>query len=271
MVWRTYNDRDTRLIEYEDKLGIKKIAERAEVPCVPVLACLDVTSVDVNKHQNLQLDRFVLKMNHGWNDLVFVQRVGQGRIRLSGRHIVGDFPVEEANTQIRRHFGWWMTHVHAPQEWALRNVWPRVLFAEPYLPLNDDYKVFVVRGRAVFVMTLTERWSGEGTWGGHFDREWNCLGPENWAVDRFGSAAVERVTAHFRRPANLATLISYAERMVPADMTFMRIDFFQLPDDSFVLGEGAAYSAGGTDHAEPRLELELGNIFLRALRREDPA
>ena len=175
VAWRIQHDRDTRLIAYEDKLGIRRIAERAGVPFVPVLARLDPASVDVNKAPALQIDRFVLKMNHGWNDLVFVQRLGEGRVRLSGRHLTGDYPAEEANVRIRRHFTWWTRHVHAPQEWALSMVWPRVLFAEPYLPLNDDYKVFVVRGRAELIMALTGRWDGDREWGGFFDREWNCL------------------------------------------------------------------------------------------------
>ena len=81
------------------------------------------------------------------------------------------------------------------------------------------------------------------------------------AEDLFGSATIERITAHFQRPANLDTLLAYAERMAPKDMTFLRVDFFMLSDGTFVLGEGAAYSAGGGVHAKPRVELELGQIF----------
>ena len=55
--------------------------------------------------------------------------------------------------------------------------------------------------------------------------------------------------------------------MVPKDMTFLRVDFFLLPDGDFILGEGAAYSAGGNDHAKPRVELELGKVLWRALQR----
>ena len=267
VAWRMLNDRDTRLIAFEDKLAIKNIAEGLGVPFIPVLAQLDPVTIDINSHPKLQVDRFVLKMNHGWNDVVFIQRIGKGRLRLSGPSIDGEYLQEQANTRLRQHFIWWSKHVHAPREWALSKIWPRVLFAEPYLPLNDDYKVFVIRGRAELIMTITGRWDAHGEWGGYFDRNWNCLGADHPAEDRFGNGAVDRVTAHFTKPRNLETLLSFAERMVPSDMTFMRVDFYLLPDGAFVLGEGAAYSAGGNDHAKPHVEVELGKVFWRALRR----
>jgi hypothetical protein len=263
------HDRDTRLVAYEDKLAIKKIAARRGIPFIPVLARLDPSTIDIVRHPELRVDRFVLKMNHGWNDLVFVQRIGKDRLRLSGPNFDGEYLPENANTRLREHFTWWSNYVHAPREWALAKVRPRVLFAEPHLPLNDDYKVFVIRGRAELVMTITGRWDPQGQWGGYFDREWNCIGPDHPAEDLFGKAAVDRVTAHFPRPRDLETLLSYAECLVPTDMTFLRVDFYMLPDGAFVLGEGAAYSAGGNDHAKPRIERELGNVFWRALQRGD--
>src|SRR5262249_10268091 len=250
--WRKVNDRDTRLITYENKLAVKEIAKRAGVPFVPVLAHLDPTSVDINRHPDLQLPRFVLKMNHGFNDIVFVCRIGNDRIRLSGRHVVGDYPAEEANARIRRHFTWWAKNVHAAREWALWMIRPRILFAEPYLPLNDDYKVFVVRGREEAIRVVTERWDRH--WGGYFDREWSCFGGDAAAEDLFGTATFDMVNARFPRPANLKKLLSYAERMVPKDMSFLRVDFFLLPDGNFVLGEASAYPAGGGDTAKLDVE-----------------
>jgi len=263
--WRIPNDRDTRLIAYEDKLAIKKIAARVGVPAVPVLARLDPKSVDVDRHPDLQVDRFVLKMNHGWNDVVFVQRLGKGFLRLSGAHLTGDYNAAEANTRIRRHFIWWSRHVHSPQEWAVSMVRPRVLFAEASLPMNDDYKVFLIHGRVEVIHPTSGRWGSDRT-GAYFDREWRCIGADDFAEDRFGSTAIERVTALFPRPTRLESLISYAERMVPNDMSFLRVDFFLLPDGNFLLGEGTGYSGGGHEIAKPHLELELGKIHWRALQ-----
>jgi hypothetical protein len=263
VAWRIRNDRDTRLIEYENKLFVKHLAERLGVPHVPVLACLDPVSLDVDRHPALRTDQFVLKMNHGHSDTVVVERIGEGRLRLTGESLAGDFPTAVANERMRRHFVWWSRHTHTPREWAVSMVWPRVLFAEPRLPLNDDYKVLVVRGRAELIMTSTG-WESGRRWGGYFDRQWRCLGGDDTVGEHY--ATLDRVLAHFPRPANLGTLIEYAERMSPKDMCFIRMDFFMLADGGFMVGEAGGYSGGGGDHAMPEIERAMGEILWHALR-----
>jgi hypothetical protein len=257
------NDRDTRLILFEDKLALKRIASTAGVPCAPTLARLNARSVNV-ADARLQVERFVLKTNHGWNDIVFVERLAGGQFALSGPRLEGEFNLPEANDRIRAHFTWWMGHSHAPLEWASAMIHPRVLFAEPWLPSTDDFKVFVINGRAEIIMPLTGRWSGNWVCG-YFDRDWALIGPDSMTERVHGRASTDAVLSRFPRPGNLSTLLALAERIVPPDMTFLRVDFLQTSDHQFVLGEATAYSSGGFADANERVEQQLGRILWRAL------
>jgi hypothetical protein len=64
--------------------------------------------------------------------------------------------------------------------------------------------------------------------------------------------------ARFPRPAALASLLAYAEAVVPAGMSLIRVDFFQQPDGSFVLGEASVYNGAGRPLHSPGAELGLG-------------
>ena len=147
--WRTANDRDPRLVAFEDKLALKALARDAGVPTVPTLAVIDVDALDLDGHPALQLGRFVIKSNHGWNDIVFVERLAPARYGLSGAHINGQFDTRDATDEIRRHFRWWIDCFESRDEWAVDQIARRQVFAEPWLPLTDDYKVQVVGGRAL--------------------------------------------------------------------------------------------------------------------------
>jgi len=260
--WRIGHDRDTRLIKLEDKLCIKDRARSCRVPFVPTLTELEPETLDIGRHPDLDVEHFVLKMNHGWDDLVIVRRLGGDAVELMGSALRGTFSLSQANSLIRRHFIPWKDFVHEPKEWAVARIRPRTLFAEPYLTHNDDFKVWVVLGKSLFTSAMTGRWeSGAGPWGGIFAPDWEYLGPARHAHARSRLEVENR----FPVPPRVADLYSYAERIAPPDMTILRVDFYKQPDGQFVLGEATCYSAGGGPHTSPDLELELGRRVGRAL------
>lgn len=246
---------------------MKELARAAEVPCVLTLGILPVPALDLSLQSCLQRDSFVLKTNHGWNDLVFVERIAQDRYRLSGKHIKGDFSLREANNAIRRHFRWWINRYRLSSEWAVTQIAPRLLFAEPLLELNDDFKLFVVGGKVLWIDALAGRWENDRSWGGLFDSDWNLISYTGSTAKRFPDNPTQAVLDHFPRPKMLRDLVNYAERVVPNDMSLMRVDFFQQPDGSFVLGESAAYSNAGRPHHNEDLELLLGQMVFDEMEK----
>jgi hypothetical protein len=266
--WRMWYDRDPRLIAFEDKLAVKDLARRAGVPSVPVLAELDPSLFDPECAGALQLPRFVLKTNHGYADIVFVERLERGGCRLGGRYLRGEFEHwEDGRRLLRAHFAERLRLVHADAEWAVTRITPRRLFAEPWLSLQDDYKVWVVKGRAVFIFAYADRWSAQGLMQGAFDREWRFLGASASTIDLHGDAAADRVCARFPRPPGLERLIRHAEDLVPPDMGFMRADFYPTEGDGFVLGECTSYPAGGYPVFAPATERLLGRMIHQRWRK----
>jgi hypothetical protein len=265
VAWRRAHDRDPRLVPFEDKLAVKELARAAGVPAVPTLSLLDVETLDLDSHPALQLERFVLKTNHGCGDAVFVERTAPGRYRSWGKRLNGSHGTRDANEAIQRHFRWWIDEFEPEDEWALAQVAPRLLFAEPHLPLNDDYKVHVVGGRVLLIHAMGGRWESKGLYGGTFDREWRLVCPmtlkrrfrDPWAALR----------ARFPPPDELPRLLSHAEAMVPARMSLMRVDFYRQPDGSFVLGEAASYHNAGRRLHSATAELGLGQRFFDELAR----
>jgi hypothetical protein len=269
--WRIWYDRDPRLIAFEDKLTVKELARRCGVPTVPVLAELDAATLDPETAPELQPSRFVLKTNHGYNDVVFVERLQQGGCRLGGHYLRGEHTDwEEARGVLRAYFSDWLTRVHSQSEWAITQIAPRRVFAEPWLSLQDDYKVWVVRGRATFIFTFADRWDSRPIVG-VFDREWRSVGPVNRTVHAYGEAAPERVKERFPRPAGLDRLIRHAEALVPRDMDFMRVDFYPTEDGDFLLGEATAYQNAGLPVCPDDVELQLGQMILRRWQETGPA
>lgn len=254
--WRMANDRDPRLVAVEDKLALKALARTAGVPAVPTLALIDVDALDLDLHPDLEIGRFVIKSNHGCNDIVFVERLGLGRYGLSGPHVTGRFGAGDAAAAIRRHFRWWLDCFENRDEWAVGQIAPRQVFAEPWLPVTDDYKVQVVAGRALWVHALGGRFEPKGTFGGTFDRDWRLICPVTSARAMADPWATLR--ARFPRPDGLAPLLARAEAIAPADMSFVRVDFFLQPDGSFVLGEAAAYTNRGAPTHAFGAEVALG-------------
>jgi hypothetical protein len=244
--WRIWYDRDPRLIAFEDKLTVKDLAGRCGVPTVPVLAELDAATFDPETAPELQ-----------------PSRLAQGGCRLGGRYLRGEHTDwGEARGVLRAYFSDWLTRVHSRSEWAITQIAPRRVFAEPWLSLQDDYKVWVVRGRATFIFTYADRWDSCPICGA-FDREWRLLGPLTRTVHAYGDAARQRVRERFPRPAGLERLIHYAEALVPHDMGFMRVDFYPTEDGDFLLGEGTSYPNGGYPDLAENTELQLGRMIFR--------
>jgi hypothetical protein len=254
-------DRDRRLVAFEDKLAVKELGRRADVPVVPTLGLFEPASLDPEHDPALQLPRFVLKTNHGYNDVVLVERLEQG-CRLGGRSLRGEaVPWSEARSALREHFSQRLRRVHSQAEWAVTRIGPRSLFAEPWLARTDDYKVWVVMGRALFVFAFTNRWGAEGTLAGAFDRDWSLLGAQSQTLAAYGEAAERLLQRSFPRPPGLERLLAYSESLVPADMPVMRADFYPTEGGDFVLGECTSYPNAGCPTFEPDVELRLGRLI----------
>lgn len=262
--WRKLYDWDRRLIQFEDKLALKEMAKTADIPCVPTLAILPVKNLDLSLVPALQIDAYVLKTNHGCGDAIFVKRLPEDNYYLSGKNINGEFPRKKANKHVRDHFRRVISKYPNPiwsSQWAVAQIQPKLLFAEPVLPMNDDYKAYVVGGKVLWIETMTDRWEAEGYWGGLFDTEWNLICTNGSTKKRFPKNAEKAVIERFPTPKHLNQIFDFSKSLVPDDMSLMRVDFFQKPSGEFVLGEVSAYSGCGRQDYSDEIELYFGQIL----------
>jgi len=144
-------------------------------------------------------------------------------------------------------------------EWFYGAVPPRV-FAEEDLRdargrVPDDYKVFVLNGRAHLVQVFQGR--GERLVRTVFDRNWTLL--PTFRSDRPGGPPI-RVPAALAppRPTCLAELLAAAERLAEP-FPFVRVDLYVVGDAPF-FGEMTFMPSGGYVPFEPRtFDRELGS------------
>lgn len=269
--WRKLYDLDRRLIQFEDKLALKELARSAGVPHVPTLSILPVRGLDISLVPALQLNSYVLKTNHGCGDAVFVKRLSENSYHLSGKKIDEELSLNRANKVLEKHFLKIINRYPNPvwsSQWAISQIKPKLLFAEPVLTMNDDYKAYVVAGKTLWIETMTERWDPEGYWGGLFDPDWNLICVNGSAKQRFSQGAEQAVMDRFPRPKHLSQIFDYSRNLVPSDMSLMRVDFFQDSSDQFVLGEVSAYSGCGRQDYSDDIELYFGQILFNAMKEE---
>lgn len=256
--------RDPVLPLLEDKFHAKVRAALLGVRTVPLLfQCLDAEGLKAFlERRGPSLPAFVVKTNHGCGDVCILRRTGPDEWLLQRVGGTSTGRYEEVASAVLSLMTRWLHRLHKYDEWALSQIWPRRLIVEPYLRLNDDYKVCVSRGKAVFSFCLTERFSEGGRISGVFDRQWRFLGAHATTIRRYGKVQAERlVQERFPPPPDLALLYSLAECMTPPRLDLHRVDFYRGPDGGYLLGEMTGYPWGGLASFESETEQRLGRLI----------
>jgi hypothetical protein len=256
--------RDPVLPLLEDKFHAKLRSVLLGVPTVPLLfECQDATGLrGFLERKGPLLTAFVVKTNHGCGDVCILRRTGPEQWRLQRVDGSLDGTYEEVASAVLSLMTRWLHRLHKYDEWALSQIWPRRVIVEPYLELNDDYKVCVSRGKSVFVFCLSERFSERGRVAGVFDTEWRFLGAHARTIRRYGKVRAERlVREHFPAPPDLGLLYSLAERMTPRRLDIHRVDFYRAEGGGYLLGEMTGYPWGGLVSFEDDAELRMGRLI----------
>lgn len=135
----------------------------------------------------------------------------------------------------------------AAVEWTYQHIEPKV-FTEEYLSCANglnDYKVYVVKGKARMILVCLERWKDPVYI--YYDPKWQLLNIGKKDISR--SSKVER-------PKNLSAMLKYAEK-IAAEYDFCRVDFYVV-NDAIYFGEVCFYPEGGyIDFVPPEFNREL--------------
>jgi hypothetical protein len=240
--------RDPALPFLEDKYHAKVLARIHGIPFVPLLfQCSDprLFYAYLKKHMDVMPD-FVVKTNHGCGDVCLVRRLGGGAWDVHNARLKASGSIDAISMALASFMRDRLREVHSSNEWAVNMVWPRRILVERLIETNDDYKVMVSGGKALFTYCNSGRFAQMGMASGVFDRDWNFVGALRKSIERHGKeTAVELVRNSFPVPSNLLTLYDYCERLIPSRIDWQRVDFFRTEHGEFMLGEITAYSGGG--------------------------
>ena len=240
--------RDPVLPFLEDKYLAKIFANFLGVPIVPLIfQCKSARELHdyLTAHAD-ELPDFVIKTNHGCGDVCIVRKSGSGIWNVTSETMNQEGPIDELVPVVASYMQRALHHQHILTEWAVAMIWPRRIILEPFLAYNDDYKVMVSDGSALFTYCCTARESETGLLAGVFDRDWNFCGALNKSIDSYGKENAERLLVeHFKKPENLEQMYSQAEKLSPRRLKMQRVDFFRSENGEFLLGEISAYSGTG--------------------------
>lgn len=112
----------------------------------------------------------------------------------------------------------------------------------------DDYKVFVMNGKAVLTLVCTGR-TADAHYEDYYDMEWNLIEDCDMGEERSGKA--------IPKPACFDEMVAAAERLA-APFNHARVDFY-IVKGKLVFGEITFTSGSGFDRFHPyEFDLELG-------------
>lgn len=137
------------------------------------------------------------------------------------------------------------------QEWAYKNLRPRVLFEENLAPGGaiDDFKVFVFAGTPRLIQVDRDRFSHHKRT--LFTPEWREV-----AVECEYPLIGEPIAV----PSQLGLMVELASALA-SPFEFARVDFYSLPE-RIVVGEITHYPEGGVVRFDPRsFDSELGAVW----------
>lgn len=227
-------DRDPLLPLTADKLTLRDyVAERVGEEYLPELYRVAAT-VDEVDLTGLPAD-YVMKGSHGsgWNRIV----------------VNGDLDIAEARSLARTWLG--RSFYWKRQEWAYKQLAPRVLFEEHLAPgrVLDDYKVFVFGGVPRLIQVDRDRFKGHRK--SLFTPSWEFV-----AVEYEHPFIEEPVPA----PAQLGQMLEVAS-VLGKPFDFVRVDMYALTE-RLVVGEMTHYPVGGVAEFDPRsFDVELGAVW----------
>jgi hypothetical protein len=257
--------RDPALPFLEDKFHAKVLANQLGIPAVPMLFhCMDPKPLENFIKTNIKrLPDIVVKTNHGSGDVCILRKIDPDTWHLQRKGLKETGRIEILSKKLVAFMHTQLHTIHSRKEWAVNMIWPRRILIEPFIEANDDYKVIVSGGKAVFTYCTTGRFSEQGLATGVFDREWRFRGALKRSINRHGKARAEQLLKdHFTKPSNLLSLYRSAEILTPRHLNMQRVDFYKTSDGRFLLGEINSYSGGGTDmmSLENNAEQELTKL-----------
>ncbi len=224
----------TRMVDkYEAKKFVaQKIGEEYIIPTLGVWDAFDEIDFDALP------DQFVLKCTHDSGGVT----ICRDKSKLDREIVKMDM-----NARLKRNYYW------PGREWPYKNVPPRII-AEEYLENNEkeglhDYKVWCFNGEPLFVQYISGR-AGNCTYEGFYDR--------NWQFQNF-TYLNPMVMYAVPKPGCLDELLELSKKL-SKDTSFLRCDFYILPDGQIKFGEMTFYPMCGMEHWHPeKMDRTLGD------------
>jgi len=235
--WLKLYDRKQEYTSMVDKCAAKEwIAGKAGTKYV--IPNLGVYSNFEEINFGMLPERFVLKCTHNSGGVIIVNDKKAFDEREAKKKV---------NSWLKQNY--YFFH----REWVYKDVVPRII-AEEYLE-NDpvegihDYKVWCFNGEPQYIQYITGRLSPET-----YEAFYDC----NWVKQDF-SYHNPYYLHEVPKPVNLVEMLSVS-RALAADIPFLRVDFYVLPDDSIRVGEMTFYPMTGMDTWHPKeMDLIMGS------------
>lgn len=224
--WLKLHHHDPLITVCADKYAVKGYAEEVIGPeyVLPVLGVWN--SADEIDFDALP-DRFALKVN--WS---------------SGFNIIVPDKSELDTDAVRRQIETWMkperNSYYDTFNWGYKNM-KSVVYAEPYIEQTDgqvyDYKFYYSNGEFIYMFIATDRHKDTSLTYTFFDKQFGPL-PFTYG----GKPNAEPIPD---MPKNLKKMMEFGA-MLAEPFPFVRVDFYELSENEFYLGEMTFYSGGGT-------------------------
>lgn len=243
--WIKFYYRDPRLPLFTDKLAVReyvrKVAPEVNIPEVYFV---------VDRPEDIPFDklpeRCVIKPNNASKRIIFYEKGNSNTAEV--RRIVRKW--------LNSPYGW------DRLEWAYENIKPLVLGEELLLDetenIPDDYKVFVLGGKALLISVISGRFVNQKR--SYYDRYWNRI---DITRGRYPKGP------EIPKPDCLEKMLSVAERLAD-DLALARVDFYIIKGKLY-FGEMTFYPESGMGAFHPReFDFKFGaELLLPCSHREE--
>lgn len=193
--------------------------------------------------------KYVLPVLNKWNkasDIDFSQLPNKFAIKVnwsSGYNIIVKDKAKMDQKEVIKKLDLWMqpckNSYYDTFNWGYKDMKP-VIYAEPYIEQFDgqvfDYKFYICNGKFEFLFIATDRLNNGLTYT-FFDKKFNHL-PCTYGNKPNASPLPQM-------PKNVRKMIELAEKLAKP-FKFVRVDFYEIDDSTFYVGEMTFYSGGGT-------------------------
>lgn len=229
--WLKLHNHDPRITTCCDKYAVKQYAAE-KIGAEYVLPVLGVWEKAADVDFDSLPEQFALKVN--WS---------------SGYNIIvpdkSKLDVDEARKKLAK----WMVPAsnsyYDTFNWGYKHMKP-VIYAEPYIEQIDgqvyDYKFYFSKGRFLYMFIATDRLGEKSLTYTFYDEQFRPL-PFTYGHKPNANPVPEM-------PKNLDKMLELA-KVLADDFPFVRVDFYEVGDREFYLGEMTFYSGGGTLPFDP--------------------